>query len=164
MKRIFVHKERCTGCKSCEIGCAVRHSESKTLHGAMCQANPPRPRIFAQWADGLKTVVRCNHCDDAPCISSCISGCLYKNEQGYVLRKKERCIGCWSCVMACPFGVVFRDPMLNIAVKCDGCRKSDLPACVESCPTKALELVDIEEIAASKRHHAATRDHHHQGG
>lgn len=155
MKRILAHRERCVGCKSCELACAIQHSQSKNLFGAMAESLTPRKRIFVEEVDEERFVIKCNHCDDAPCVNSCISGCLYKDENGYTRREKERCIGCWSCVMACPFGVITRDPRLNIAVKCDGCHKLDTPACVTACPTKTLEMVDIDELPAAARREAA---------
>jgi carbon-monoxide dehydrogenase iron sulfur subunit len=53
--------------------------------------------------------------------------------------------------MVCPFGVVTRDPHKHIAVKCDRCHKLDIPACVNACPTRALELIDIDELPHEQR-------------
>jgi carbon-monoxide dehydrogenase iron sulfur subunit len=111
----------------------------------------PRKRLFVEEANGLRMPVVCRHCEDAPCMRACISGCLYKDDKGFVRRRKERCIGCWSCIMACPFGVITRDPDGKIAVKCDRCHKLDVPACVNACPTKALVLVELEELPKQKR-------------
>lgn len=150
-KHIFVKPELCTGCRSCEIGCAVRHSKGKTLVSAVLQQPPPMKRLFVEQADSLKMPVLCRHCEDAPCVRGCISGCLYKDDNGFVRRHKERCIGCWTCVMLCPFGVITRDPDKHIAVKCDRCHKYDVPACVESCPTGALYMADVEGVGKEKR-------------
>ncbi len=162
MKRIYVHPERCQGCKSCEIACAVQHSQGKNLLAAISQFPPPQKRLYVETAGGVTMPILCRHCDEAPCLNSCITGCLYKDEQGLVRRKKGRCIGCWSCIMSCPFGVISRDPHQHIAVKCDGCHKLEVPACVSACPTKALELVEVDELSAEVRHRvilAETGDH-----
>lgn len=151
MNRIYVNPERCTGCKSCEIACAVQHSRTKTLFGAMAEPHPPRKRLFVEAADNVKMPVLCRHCEEAPCLNSCITGCLYHDENGFVRRHKGRCIGCWSCIMVCPFGVITRDPLSHIAVKCDRCHKLEIPACVNACPTKALSLVDIEQVPVAAR-------------
>lgn len=152
MQRIYLHQERCTGCKSCEIACAVQHSASKTLFGAMAESPLPRKRLFVHGTEeGLRMPVVCRHCEDAPCVNSCITGCLYHDAEGNVRRHKGRCIGCWSCIMVCPFGVITRDPEKHIAVKCDRCHKLDVPACVAACPTRALELIDIDAIPAEVR-------------
>jgi len=151
MKQIFVKPERCMGCKSCEIGCAVQHSKDKNLFAAVMQSSPPRKRLFVESTGTLRMPILCRHCDEAPCLHACISGCLYRDDNGFVRRHKERCIGCWTCVMMCPFGVMTPDMENHIAVKCDRCHKLDTPACVSSCPTKALVLIDLEEIPPEKR-------------
>jgi carbon-monoxide dehydrogenase iron sulfur subunit len=151
MKQIYVRPERCMGCRSCEIGCAVQHSQEKTLFSAVLQSPPPMKRLFVESTDDLRMPIICRHCEDAPCLRACISGCLYRDEKEFVRRKKERCIGCWTCMMACPFGVITRDKEKHIAVKCDRCHKLDVPACVNACPTKALVLVDIDDMPREKR-------------
>lgn len=152
MDQVFVDPEKCMGCKSCEIACAVQHSKDKDLFAALLQAPAPMTRVHVEQAGSVTMPVVCRHCDDAPCMSACISGCLYKDAKGFVRRHKERCIGCWSCAMACPFGMVSRDAEKRIAVKCDRCHKLDVPACVNACPTEALFLADIEGMAKDKRH------------
>ncbi len=151
MDQIFVRPERCTGCKSCEIACAVQHSKEKNLFAAVLQSPPPMKRLFVEQAGQTKMPVACRHCEDAPCLNACISGCLYRDASGFVRRHKERCIGCWSCAMACPFGVITRDKEKHIAVKCDRCHKLDVPACVNACPTKALYLAAVDGMAKEKR-------------
>lgn len=151
MNQIFVTPEKCTGCRSCEIGCAVQHSKDKTLFSAVLQSPPPMKRLFVEANETTKMPILCRHCEEAPCLNACISGCLYRDEKGYVRRRKERCIGCWTCMMACPFGVITRDRDKHIAVKCDRCHKLDMPACVNSCPTGALALVDIDAMPKEKR-------------
>jgi carbon-monoxide dehydrogenase iron sulfur subunit len=151
MKRIYVRQERCTGCKSCEIACAVQHSASKTLFGAIFEDPAPQKRLFVEESEGFRMPVLCRHCEEAPCVNSCITGCLYHDANGFVRRKKSRCIGCWTCIMVCPFGVVTRDLQKHLAVKCDHCHKLDVPACVNACPTRALELVEIDNLPKTKR-------------
>ena len=151
MKQIFVMVDRCMGCRSCELSCAVQHSATKNLAGAILESPPPRKRLFVEQAEGVRMPVLCRHCDDAPCLNACISGCLYRDERGLVQRHRERCIGCWSCIMTCPFGVITRDRHENIAVKCDGCHKLEVPACVNACPTKALVLMDVDDIPPARR-------------
>jgi len=158
MTRIYLHQERCTGCRSCEIACAVQHSKSKNLFGALAESTPPLKRIFVEEASGRKMPVLCRHCEDAPCVNSCITGCLYFDEKGYVRRHKGRCIGCWSCMMVCPFGVVTRDPQKHLAVKCDRCHKLDVPACVNACPTRALVLMETDNIPPSVRQQVVLRE------
>lgn len=151
MKMIFVDVSKCTGCRSCEINCAVAHSKSKTLFGALSEEPKSGRRLYVEAARDSKIPVLCRHCDEAPCINSCVSGCLYKDADSLVRRHKERCIGCWSCIMACPFGVISQDKARHIAVKCDRCHKLDTPACVSGCPTRALFMMEADDFAHEKR-------------
>ena len=151
MNALYVDPEKCMGCKSCEIGCAVQHSKAKFLFGAVFEQPAPMKRIFAEAGPGVKMPVFCHHCQDAPCLNSCITGCLYRDDRGFIRRHKERCIACWTCVMTCPFGVITRDEVKHLAIKCDRCHKLDVPACVTACPTRALQLVDLDELAKRKR-------------
>jgi carbon-monoxide dehydrogenase iron sulfur subunit len=151
MNQIFVKPEKCMGCRSCEIACAIQHSKGKTLFAVIQETPLPMKRLFVESARGMKMPVLCRHCEDAPCLNACISGCLYRDEKGFVRRKKERCIGCWSCVMACPFGVIAQDRDKHIAVKCDRCHKLEVPACVHACPTHALVLAETDHLTKEKR-------------
>ncbi len=158
MNQIFVRPERCTGCKSCEIACAVQHSKGKTLFSAISESPSPMKRLFVEAGDTVRMPVTCRHCEDAQCLNACISGCLYRDEKSFVRRKKERCIGCWSCIMACPFGVITRDENKHIAVKCDRCHKLDVPACVSACPTRALVLAEVNDFSKEKRKRAVLEE------
>jgi carbon-monoxide dehydrogenase iron sulfur subunit len=151
MNQIFVKPEKCMGCRSCEIACAIQHSKDKNLFSAISQSPAPMKRLFVEAAGDIRMPVLCRHCEDAPCLSACISGCLYQDDQKFVRRKKERCIGCWSCIMACPFGVISRDKEKRIAVKCDRCHKQDVPACVNACPTHALVLAEADQMSEEQR-------------
>lgn len=151
MKQIFVKPERCMACRSCEIACAVQHSKDKNIFSAALESPGPRKRLFVESGDSGPMPVLCRHCEDAPCLNACISGCLYRDEKQFVRRKKERCIGCWSCIMACPFGVVSQDKEKHVAVKCDRCHKLDVPACVNACPTRALVLAEADQLSREKR-------------
>ncbi len=151
MKQIYVIPEKCMGCKSCEIGCAVQHSKDKTLFSAILESPPPMKRLFVEAAEDIRMPIICRHCENAPCLNACISGCLYRDENSFVRRKKERCIGCWTCIMVCPFGVITQDKVKHIAVKCDRCHKLETPACVASCPTHALIMKEAEELSKEKR-------------
>jgi len=153
MKNIFVRLDRCTGCHTCELACAVEHSKAKDLYASFVESPTPKRRLFVEKADGRVFPVLCRHCDDAPCMNACLSGALWRDERGAVRRHKDKCIGCWTCIMACPYGVITRSQEAGkwLSVKCDLCDDRESPACVASCPTKALVWAQPEEFSALRR-------------
>jgi carbon-monoxide dehydrogenase iron sulfur subunit len=68
-------------------------------------------------------------------------------ETGLVLNREEKCVGCWMCVMVCPYGVIVPSEGQKVAVKCDQClTEGHDPACVKACPTKAIKFTEISEF------------------
>jgi carbon-monoxide dehydrogenase iron sulfur subunit len=157
MKRIFVRWERCTACKTCQVACMVEHSAAKDLFAAMFETPRPRTRVYVEAVNGSQVPIFCRHCDDAPCLNACIAGALYRDEAtGAVLSNLDRCIGCWTCVMVCPYGVVTRQLETQRALKCDLCPNRDVPACVAACPTSALVYAEADDVSRQRRQALAT--------
>ncbi len=89
--------------------------------------------------------VRCQHCDEAPCIQACLTGALARDPlSSLVTVDKERCIGCGTCLLVCPLGVMRLDTGQNKMVKCDLCQGEEIPACVANCPNEALVCVEVK--------------------
>jgi carbon-monoxide dehydrogenase iron sulfur subunit len=134
---ILCRIEKCLGCRSCEIACGIEHSKSKDLLQCLLELPLPRQRRSVESLPGINVSNACRHCEPAPCVSACMSGSMYKEKNGATLHDKDRCVGCWMCVMVCPFGAISRQERL--ALKCDLCPdREDEYACVEACPTGAL--------------------------
>lgn len=150
MKQILVRTERCTGCKTCELACSIAHSEAKDLLGAVLKAEKPVRRVSVETnADRTMNLpVQCRHCQDPKCVSACMTGAMHLDrETGLVLNREEKCVGCWMCVMVCPYGVITPSEAQKVAVKCDQClSEGHDPACVKSCPTSALKFLDIKSF------------------
>jgi carbon-monoxide dehydrogenase iron sulfur subunit len=151
-KEIFIKIDRCVGCHTCEIACAVEHSAGRQLLTAIAEPVKPRKRLHVEAAGRLSVPVLCRHCDDAPCAAVCPTGATYLDQVSHlVLQDPRKCIGCQLCVQACPFGMMGRRAESRTAVKCDRCPDRDRPACVDACPTKALVYTDAEVYAKTKR-------------
>jgi carbon-monoxide dehydrogenase iron sulfur subunit len=148
MKVIGVHLDRCTGCKTCELYCAAeRGGDGKTLLKAVQESPQPKARVRVEGSNPLPLPMHCRHCLNAPCIEACLTGALTRDpKSNLVVVQEDRCIACWTCTMFCPYGVIYPWPDRKIALKCDRCAFMDNPVCVEVCPCKALELVDVEEF------------------
>lgn len=154
---ITVDTSKCIACKTCELECAVAHSESGELFGAIFEKPGPKKRIFVEKAGELTFPLQCRHCEDPPCVNVCPTQALQKpSEEDPVLIDEEKCIGCKYCLIACPFGVIVFHSYNNKIIKCDLCTdvadsNNDLPTCVKSCPTKALDFVPSEDFTKKKR-------------
>lgn len=153
---IVVRVDRCLGCKSCEMACAVEHSESKDLYKAIHEAPRPRARVSVQQGAGFAVPLQCRHCEDAPCIEICPTNALNRaDKDSPVIIDHDLCIGCKWCILACPFGVIYLDEENRIIAKCDQCfervGRGEKPACVTACPTGTLKFKTMKEVLAEKR-------------
>jgi len=141
MKRVFAKEEVCIGCRLCEIHCLVEHSKSKKIVKAFREEFPrAMPRVMVEEKGGVSFAIQCRHCDEPYCAEACMTGALYKDEKtGAVLHDSDKCVGCWMCIMVCPFGAIQRDKQgKKIASKCDLCPSKEIPVCVVHCPNEAL--------------------------
>jgi carbon-monoxide dehydrogenase iron sulfur subunit len=130
----------------------VEHSQSKTLYGAISETPVPKHRVYVEWvAPDKKIPILCRHCEDAPCMHACISGAISKNDDGVVITNPDKCIGCWTCVMVCPYGVIGRHLEAQKAYRCDRCPDRDTPACVSACPTRALVYQTVDSFSHDTR-------------
>lgn len=156
---VKAHVDRCVACKRCVQNCAIAHSESKTLLGAISENPPPRSRVKLHMVRGAAVPTECRHCEAAACVLVCPTGAMHKTFQGGpVLCDDDLCIGCRSCVLTCPWGVPEAHLVGEQISKCDLCvdrlREGLVPACVEACPTGCLEFVSGEPEPDSRAYTA----------
>ena len=164
-KEIFVKPDRCVGCLSCTMACAVEHSQSKTLFGAIGETPVPKSRVYVEWVPpDTRVPLVCRHCEDAPCVHACISGAIRRDENGVVTTEADKCIGCWTCVMVCPYGVIGRHLETRKAFRCDRCPDRDIPACVSACPTDALVYGTVRAFSGRVRKDVSREMRHTEGG
>ena len=153
MKELLIRAERCLGCRSCELACAVEHSTGKNLLAAIQENPKPQYRVHVT-SDGKSALpLQCRNCEDAPCLSACLTGALQRDARGVVLCNNDLCIGCWMCIMVCPFGIISQNHSERRIVKCDRCPEREIPACVTACPSDALIYCEVNQEAEKKRLH-----------
>jgi carbon-monoxide dehydrogenase iron sulfur subunit len=151
MRRVYIKEQVCIGCHLCEVYCQLQQAQSADLVKAFKRELRPLPRLWVEERGVLSFSVRCQHCDDAPCVKACLTGALSRDPvSSLVTVDEERCIGCGTCLMVCPLGVLRLDKGQKKMVKCDLCQGEEIPACVANCPNEALvyaELPDESPVA-----------------
>lgn len=143
VKRIYIDEDYCVSCGLCQVYCRTEHSEYDDIIKAhKKEDSEPVSGIFKEEEEPSSFAVQCRHCEEAPCIDACITGAMHRDpETGSVVRDEDKCVGCWSCLMVCPLGVVKRDEdEKSVAMKCNLCPDKDTPVCVANCPNEVLEL------------------------
>ncbi|MCC7257598.1 MAG: 4Fe-4S dicluster domain-containing protein [Gammaproteobacteria bacterium] len=163
--------KRCIGCNACVVGCKQENSlpDGVFFTRTLSQEYGVYPTVNRVYIPTL-----CNHCEDAPCQKVCPSGATYTRPDGIVMVDPEKCIGCGSCAVACPYdqrtelkaesfkaglfgtgevtpfekqGYVRFTP--GMVTKCDFCSgRVDAgldPACVVTCPTDARIFGDLDD-------------------
>jgi molybdopterin-containing oxidoreductase family iron-sulfur binding subunit len=162
---------RCIGCNACVVGCKQENSlpDGVFFTRTLSEEYGVFPAVNRVYIPTL-----CNHCEDAPCEKVCPSGATYTRDDGIVMVDADKCIGCGSCAVACPYDQrsemskdlfdkgLFGEGELTpfeeqgysrytpgMVTKCDFCSgRVDAgldPACVVTCPTDARIFGDLDD-------------------
>lgn len=141
-KKLTVIPEKCSGCKMCELACAIKHFG----------VNNPKKSAVRVLVTYPHPVVRmpivCSQCKKPPCEDACPVGALSRSN-GVVHLDEEVCISCYRCIEACPFGAVYAHDDCTFPIKCDLCEGD--PECVKQCPKGALLLLPEHSLGSSNR-------------
>lgn len=140
-----VDVSRCIGCQACLVACKTENQVPPGVYRLRM-----RTTVAGTYPNlkGEFRVEQCFHCDNAPCTSVCPTGATYKTRDGIVVVDSARCVGCKACVTACPYSMRFVNPE-GYADKCNFCQhrveQGNVPACVETCPTRARVFGDLDD-------------------
>lgn len=139
MKKVYVNEDWCLGCHLCEFYCAAANSGKDLIKAFKYSDKKPVPRVKVEEGSEVNFAVQCRHCEGKACVKGCIAGAL-SIVDGVVVCDENKCVGCYTCVLSCPFGCIVIDEEGHRIQKCDLCTKNHNgePACVQGCPNKAI--------------------------
>jgi len=143
---VVIDIRRCIGCHACTVACKTENQVplgvNRTWVKYVEKGRYPNVRRVFQ-------VMRCNHCDNPPCVEICPVSAMYQRRDGIVDFQSERCMGCKACMQACPYDAIYIDPDRNTAAKCHLCgHRTELglePACAAVCPERAIVTGDLDD-------------------
>ncbi|GMV13836.1 MAG: 4Fe-4S dicluster domain-containing protein [Polyangiaceae bacterium] len=154
-----VDEKLCVTCNACVIACK---NENDVPEGAArCWTVQVERGTFPLLSIETRSE-RCNHCENAPCVTACPTGASHYEEGGIVVVNPDKCVGCKACIVACPYEVRYMHPE-GYVDKCTFCihrvREGLQPACVTVCPTKALTFGDLDDPRSEVHQQLQTRQH-----
>ncbi len=150
---IITDLNRCVGCQACTVACkTVNDVPIGSYWNRMLRVGPnPKPNGSGQFPDVEMYFIpkQCQHCVNPPCVQVCPVGATYKLDNGIVKIDTDVCIGCQSCVGACPYGIRYLDMDMGAVQKCTMCEekvaRGELPQCVTQCGGSARFFGDLDE-------------------
>lgn len=158
---VLVDLTRCVGCRSCEAACNKEQGLPEPDvpfddMGVFKEQRRPTEDAYTvvnrHENPGGKgpcyRKVQCNHCNEPACLTSCFVNAYTKTREGAVVYNPKVCVGCRTCMVACPFNIPAysyssaTNPVIRKCVFCYDTRVKHgrPPACVEICPQEALSF------------------------
>lgn len=148
---MLLYKDRCIDCELCIEACASTNSvPSPGFRNAILS----RRKVGVAASKFIREFlpVLCNQCNRPPCVRVCPTKATYKDKKnGIVMMNGSLCIGCKSCMAACPYNARYYNRETEAVDKCDFCYRQRLEkgekttACVEACPADVLVFGDLAD-------------------
>lgn len=155
---LVIDSRKCINCKACVVACKA---ENKVPVGNFRnRINEERKGEYPKLSINFEPE-QCHHCADPSCVRVCPTGASWQRKDGIVLVNYDECIGCRYCMVACPYDARYFNEEVGVVDKCTFCShrvdKGDVPACVETCPSKVRVFGDLEDPTARIHELLSTR-------
>jgi carbon-monoxide dehydrogenase iron sulfur subunit len=142
MKRVYVNEKWCLGCHLCEYYCAFAQTNKADMADAL-KGRKIFPMISVEDNGSVHFAVNCRHCSEPLCVKGCVTGAL-SIQDGVIRLNRDRCIGCFTCILSCPYGAISPAEDGHVVQKCELCLSTNegAPQCVKNCPNAAIVFED----------------------
>ena len=179
---VLVDTRRCIGCRKCEAACAAENGLPMPDVEDISVFEQVRDTTTSEWTvvnryrtDAGEVFVKkqCMQCNQAGCSTACLTRAMYKTEEGPVIWRESKCMGCRFCMVSCPFDIPRFEydsavPKIQKCIFCfDRLERGEQPACVQACPVDALQFGtrrQLVDLAKSRIYQNPYQYHHHVYG
>ena len=149
---LVIDSRKCIDCKACVVAC--RAENNVPLPYSRNWIDEERRGEWPQLLAAFEPE-QCQHCESPACVRVCPTGASYQRPDGIVAIRESECVGCRYCILACPYDARFFREAKGVVEKCDFCAqrvdRGELPACVETCPSKVRAFGDINDPESKVR-------------
>ncbi len=147
-KTMIVDLDRCIGCYACVVAC--KQENGVPLGAYWNRVSTVGPVGKFPDVEMYYLPVMCQQCQNPACVAVCPTGAAYRRSpDGLVLINKDKCIGCQTCIKACPYGVRYYNAEQKVTEKCTACvhllDAGKDPACVSACSGRARLFGDLDD-------------------
>ena len=157
---LLIDSRKCVDCKSCVVACRAENGVplAYSRNWINEEHRGAWPKLLAAFEPE-----QCHHCTDPACVRVCPTGASRQRPDGIVVVDDADCVGCRYCIIACPYDARFFREDRGVVEKCDLCAhrvdRGEVPACVETCPSKARVFGDLNDANGKLRDVLAKRNY-----
>ena len=148
---MVIREHLCIGCELCKEACVETNNVPE--YGFRTTILERRRDIVGGGEETIFMPVLCNQCNRPPCVRVCPTTATWKDETtGIIVMKDSRCIGCKTCMAACPYNARYFDEETRAVDKCDFCLEARLSkgkkntACSDACPADVRVFGDLANV------------------
>ncbi|MDY0389308.1 MAG: 4Fe-4S dicluster domain-containing protein [Desulfobulbus oligotrophicus] len=147
---MVMRQNLCIDCELCMDACV--RTNNVPSYGWRTRILERTRHIGPKEQETIFMPILCNQCNEPPCVRVCPTVATYKDKTtGIVVMDNKKCIGCKTCMAACPYNARYYNEETRAIDKCNFCLDTRLskgekdPACVEACPADVRVFGDLND-------------------
>ncbi|MFA6500108.1 MAG: 4Fe-4S dicluster domain-containing protein [Desulfurivibrionaceae bacterium] len=147
---MVIRQNRCIDCERCMEACVKTNNVPS--YGYRTTILQQEREIGKGVKERVFMPVLCNHCNRPPCVRVCPTTATYKDKKtGIVMMDYKRCIGCKTCMAACPYNARYFKEENRAVDKCNFCfdtrisKGESKTACSAACPAGVRIFGDLTD-------------------